>query len=298
MATTSGTAAAAAGGGGGDGEPFVEVDPSGRFGRYQELLGAGSTKKVYRAFDQQQGREVAWNQVCLRKFMDNNHTIQSLQNEVQLLKNIRNKNTISIVANWTDKEGCKLNFITDMCTSGNLREYRRKHSRVSIKAIKKWARQILRGLEYLHKCQPCIMHRDLNCSNIFICGYSGVVKIGDFGCAREVGGDVGPDHLAHSMVGTPEYMAPELFEENYTEAVDIYSFGMCLLELVTMEIPYTECKTFLQIYNSVTSGVKPKAMDKVRNLEVRAFIEKCLVKQSDRPSATELLRDAFFNGLD
>ncbi len=42
-------------------EPFVEVDPTGRFGRYNDLLGCGAVKKVYRAFDQEEGIEVAWN---------------------------------------------------------------------------------------------------------------------------------------------------------------------------------------------------------------------------------------------
>lgn len=40
--------------------------------------------------------------------------------------------------------------------------------------------------------------------------------------------------------GTPEFMAPELYEEKYDEKVDVYSFGMCLLELATMEYPYGE----------------------------------------------------------
>ncbi|KAL4583780.1 hypothetical protein LXL04_008363 [Taraxacum kok-saghyz] len=51
-----------------DREQFVEVDPSGRFGRYSDLLGAGAVKKVYRGFDQEEGRDVAWNQVKLRSF--------------------------------------------------------------------------------------------------------------------------------------------------------------------------------------------------------------------------------------
>jgi hypothetical protein len=44
-------------------ETFVEVDPTGRYGRYKDLLGTGAVKKVYKAFDQEQGIEVAWNQV-------------------------------------------------------------------------------------------------------------------------------------------------------------------------------------------------------------------------------------------
>ena len=51
--------------------------------------------------------------------------------------------------------------------------------------------------------------------------------------------------------GTPEFMAPELYEEEYTELVDVYSFGMCLLEMVTSEYPYSECSNAAQIYKKV-----------------------------------------------
>jgi len=48
-------------------------------------------------------------------------------------------------------------------------------------------------------------------------------------------------------------MAPELYEEEYNELVDIYAFGMCMLEMVTFEYPYNECKNPAQIYKKVTS---------------------------------------------
>ena len=48
-------------------------------------------------------------------------------------------------------------------------------------------------------------------------------------------------------------MAPEVYEEEYNELVDIYSFGMCVLEMVTFEYPYSECKHAAQIYKKVTS---------------------------------------------
>lgn len=48
-------------------------------------------------------------------------------------------------------------------------------------------------------------------------------------------------------------MAPELYEEEYNELVDVYAFGMCLLELVTFEYPYVECANAAQIYKKVTS---------------------------------------------
>lgn len=57
------------------------------------------------------------------------------------------------------------------------------HKNVDMKAIKNWARQILRGLCYLHSHNPPIIHRDLKCDNIFINGNNGEVKIGDLGLA-------------------------------------------------------------------------------------------------------------------
>lgn len=51
--------------------------------------------------------------------------------------------------------------------------------------------------------------------------------------------------------GTPEFMAPELYEEEYNELVDIYAFGMCVLEMVTFEYPYSECTNAAQIYKKV-----------------------------------------------
>lgn len=48
-------------------------------------------------------------------------------------------------------------------------------------------------------------------------------------------------------------MAPEMYEEQYDESVDVYAFGMCLLEMVTGEYPYTECQFPAQIYRKVTT---------------------------------------------
>ncbi|KAJ7960280.1 Protein kinase superfamily protein [Quillaja saponaria] len=251
-----------------DMEPFVEVDPSGRFGRYSDLLGTGAVKKVYRAFDQEEGIEVAWNRVRLRNFSEDPGV-------------------------WKDDERNTLNFITEVCTSGNLRDYRKKHRHVSIKALKKWSKQVLEGLEFLHTHDPCIIHRDLNCSNIFINGNIGQVKIGDLGLAAIVG----KSHVAHSIIGTPEYMAPELYEEDYTEMVDIYSFGMCLLEMATMEIPYSECDSVAKIYKKVTTGVRPQSLNKITDPEVKAFVEKCIGLPRARPSASDLLKDPFFSEL-
>jgi len=84
-----------------------------------------------------------------------------------------------------------------------------------------------------------IIHRDIKCDNIFINSNSGEIKIGDLGLST-------PMHNSynHSVLGTPEFMAPEFYDEkevHYGTPVDIYAFGMCVLEMITLETPYKEC---------------------------------------------------------
>ncbi|OVA05457.1 Protein kinase domain [Macleaya cordata] len=267
---------------------FVEVDPTGRYGRYNEILGKGASKTVYRAFDEFEGIEVAWNQVKLYDFLQSPEDLERLYCEIHLLKTLKHKNIMKFYTSWVDTSKRNINFVTEMFTSGTLRQYREKHKRVNIRAVKHWCRQILRGLLYLHSHDPPVIHRDLKCDNIFVNGNQGEVKIGDLGLAAILR----KSHSSH-CVGTPEFMAPEVYEEEYNELVDIYSFGMCILEMVTFEYPYSECTHPAQIYKKVISGKKPDSLYKVKDPEVRQFVEKCLAAASRRLPARELLKDPF-----
>lgn len=270
-------------------EDFVEKDPSGRYVRYNEFLGKGAFKTVYKGFDEDDGTEVAWCQVDIDDVLQSPEEVQrSLYSEVNLIKSLKHENIIKCYNSWVNDEKKTINIITELFTSGSLRQYRKKHKNVDLKAIKNWSRQILRGLHYLHTHNPPIIHRDLKCDNIFVNGYNGQIKIGDLGLAI-----VMQQPFARSCIGTPEFMAPELYDEEYNELVDIYSFGMCVLEMVTGEYPYSECTNPAQIFKKVTSGVKPAALSRVGDPQVKQFIEKCLVPASLRLSAEELLKDPF-----
>ncbi|KAA8526101.1 hypothetical protein F0562_007799 [Nyssa sinensis] len=269
---------------------IVEKSPNRRYIRYNEILGRGAFKTVYKGFDEVDGIEVAWNQVSLDDALQSPEHLERLYSEVHLLKSLKHENIIKSYSSWVDDENKTINMITELFTSGSLRQYRKKHKCVDMKAIKNWARQILRGLHYLHSHNPPIIHRDLKCDNIFVNGNNGEVKIGDLGLAT-----IMLQPTARSVIGTPEFMAPELYEEEYNELVDIYSFGMCMLELVTCEYPYNECKNQAQIYKKVTSGIKPAALGRVSNPQVKQFIEKCLVPASLRLHAAELLKDPFLS---
>ncbi|KAK7338088.1 hypothetical protein VNO77_18687 [Canavalia gladiata] len=271
-----------------DFEEVVEKDPTGRYLRYNEILGKGAFKTVYRGFDEVDGKEVAWNQVRIDELFQSIDDLTKLYSEVNLLKSLKHENIIKFFNSWVDDKKKTVNIITELFMSGNLRQYRKRHKYVDMKAIKGWARQILQGLVYLHSHQPPIIHRDLKCDNIFVNGNHGEVKIGDLGLAI-----VMQQPTARSVIGTPEFMAPELYEEEYNELVDVYSFGMCILEMVTFEYPYSECKNPAQIYKKVTSGIEPASLERVNDPQIKEFIKKCLVPASKRLSAKDLLKDPF-----
>ncbi|KAF9924722.1 Serine/threonine-protein kinase wnk4 [Linnemannia zychae] len=215
-----------------EGEAPLETDPSNRFQRLNEILGEGAYKTVYRAFDQEEGVEVAWNQLRIDHLTK--REAQNILSEIEILQSIRNDHIINFYASWSTKApngGERIVFITELMSSGTLKQYLKKTLKGALKpkVIKSWCRQILQGLVYLHTHNPPIIHRDLKCDNIFINGNNGQLKIGDLGLAVV-------RHRTHvsSVLGTPEFMAPELYDEKYDEKVDIYAFGMCVLEMASI----------------------------------------------------------------
>ncbi|KAG8370975.1 hypothetical protein BUALT_Bualt13G0039100 [Buddleja alternifolia] len=269
----------------------VEKSPCGNFSRSMKILGKGAFKIVYKGFDRASKRWIAWNQVCIdHKNLKSPTRQESLCSEAILLKSVNHRNIMKCYSYWVDDRNKKVNIITELFTSGSLRQYMKKLGFVDIQRMQNWGRQILQGLQYLHSQSPKIVHRDLKCDNIFVEVKDGeTIKIGDFGLAGTM--DSGP---LRDLVGTPEFLAAECYEEEYDELVDIYAFGMCLLEMASLEYPYSECIYQAQIYMRVSSGVKPIALGKVKDAKVIEIIEKCLSPAYLRPSAIELLNDPFF----
>lgn len=76
-------------------------------------------------------------------------------------------------------------------------------------------------------------------------------------------------------------MAPEMYDEHYDESVDVYAFGMCMLEMATSEYPYSECTGPAQIYKKVINGVRPQSMEKVDDPEMLEVIELCISNKKE-----------------
>ncbi|KAG5175072.1 kinase-like domain-containing protein [Tribonema minus] len=266
----------------------VESSPQGRYLRFEEKLGSGQYKDVYRAYDTSEGIEVAWNAVNITLLPREEK--KRIMNEVRLLQNLEHKNLVQFHGSWVNREKEQVIFVTEIVVNGSLKDFINKVEVIRWKVIKRWARQILRGLEYLHTRDIPIIHRDLKCDNIFINGHTGDIRIGDLGLSTS---STRTDKNM-SVLGTPEFMAPELYDEAYNEKVDIYAFGMCMLEMITKERPYSECTNAAQIYKRVTAGILPSALWRVQLRTAVDFIRECLdFDASLRPSAAELLQHRF-----
>ncbi|XP_029689096.1 serine/threonine-protein kinase WNK2 isoform X5 [Takifugu rubripes] len=268
----------------------VSTSPGGRFLKFDIELGRGSFKTVYKGLDTETWVEVAWCELQDRKLSKVER--QRFKEEAEMLKGLQHPNIVRFYDFWESPlKGKKcIVLVTELMTSGTLKTYLKRFKVMKPKVLRSWCRQILKGLHFLHTRTPPIIHRDLKCDNIFITGPTGSVKIGDLGLAT-----LKAASFAKSVIGTPEFMAPEMYEEHYDEAVDVYAFGMCMLEMATSEYPYSECQNAAQIYRKVTSGVKPASYNKVKDPEIKEIIGECICqKKEERYSIKDLLNHAFF----
>ncbi|XP_078101159.1 serine/threonine-protein kinase WNK4-like isoform X2 [Sander vitreus] len=266
----------------------VASSPDGRFLKFNIEIGRGSFKTVYRGLDTETTVEVAWCELqshCLSRTER-----QRFTEEVEMLKALQHPNIVRFYDSWKSELLRGFVLVTELMTSGTLKTYLRRFRQMKLKLLQRWSFQILKGLHFLHSRCPPIIHRDLKCDNVFITGPTASVKIGDLGLAT-----LKKASFAKSVIGTPEFMAPEMYEEKYDEAVDVYAFGMCILEMATSEYPYSECQNAAQIYRKVTNGVKPDSFFKVKVPELKEIIEGCIRTDSnERLTVQDLLHHQFF----
>ena len=140
---------------------MCKTDPTGRFARYVQCLGKGAYKEVFKAYDEEEGVEVAWNQLRVDHLQKRDAA--RILSEIKILQSLRNDSIINLYHAWGAKgpDGReRVFFITELMTSGTLKAYLKKtKGLIKPKVLKNWCRQILSGLHYLHTRDPPIIHR-------------------------------------------------------------------------------------------------------------------------------------------
>ncbi|KAL7675427.1 hypothetical protein ACOME3_001687 [Neoechinorhynchus agilis] len=163
--------------------------------------------------------------------------------------------------------------------------------RMTVEQIAAVCRSVLKALDYMHS--HGIVHRDIKSDSVLL-STSGKVKLSDFGFSTRLGGGTSALRRTRSLVGTPYWMSPEVINRiPYGTKVDIWSFGIMVIEMIDGEPPYFNETPFNAMkYISLFPSPAPSKCDCPQSL--LSFINKCLNKSPDvRSTAAGLLSDPF-----
>ncbi|KAF3779484.1 Serine/threonine-protein kinase [Nymphaea thermarum] len=246
-----------------------------------EQIGQGSCGSVYHAL--WYGSDVAVKVFAKQDYSE--EIIESFRQEVSLMKRLRHPNVLLFMGAVASPE--RLCIVTEFLPRGSLFRLLQK---VNVKLD--WRRRvhmaidIARGMNYLHHCNPPIVHRDLKSSNLLV-DRNWTVKVGDFGLSR-----LKHETYLSTMTGkgTPQWMAPEtLRNEPSDEKSDVYSYGVILWELATEKIPWENLNS-IQVIGAV--GFMDQRLELPNKLDPQwaSIIENCWQSNPQcRPTFQELL---------
>ncbi|KAJ9184426.1 hypothetical protein P3X46_004154 [Hevea brasiliensis] len=249
----------------------------------KERIGAGSFGTVHRA--DWHGSEVAV-KILMEQDFDAERFKEFLR-EVAIMKRLRHPNIVLFMGAVTQPPN--LSIVTEYLSRGSL--YRLLHKSGARELLDERRRlsmayDVAKGMNYLHKRNPPIVHRDLKSPNLLV-DKKYTVKVCDFGLSRLKANTF---LSSKSAAGTPEWMAPEVLrDEPSNEKSDIYSFGVILWELATLQQPWSNLNP-AQVVAAV--GFKGKRLEIPRDLnhQVANIIEACWANEPwKRPSFTTIM---------
>uniref|UniRef100_A0A674NKM8 Nuclear receptor-binding protein n=1 Tax=Takifugu rubripes TaxID=31033 RepID=A0A674NKM8_TAKRU len=273
-----------------DESEILEESPCGRWQKRKEEVNQRNVPGIddaYLAMDTEEGVEVVWNEVRFSAKRFEGIWCIYVKAVFDNLIHLEHANILKFHKYWADTKDnrARVIFITEYMSSGSLKQFLKKtkknHKTMNEKALKRWCTQILSALNYLHSCDPPIIHGNLTCDTIFI-QHNGLIKIGS----------VAPDTINNHVKTCYEeqknlhFYAPEYGDDNITTAVDIYSFGMCALEMALLEIHGNGESSY------VSQDAINNAIQLLEDPLQKELIQKCLESDpSVRPTARELLFD-------
>jgi serine/threonine protein kinase len=153
--------------------------------------------------------------------------VEHTKTERKVLGKVRHPFCCALFGAFQSQE--RLFFVLEYCSGGELFFHLQRRGRFTLKQATFWAAEIVLGLEHLHS--EGVAYRDLKPENILL-DSDGHIRLCDFGLAKM--GVADPEKGAHSMCGTPEYLAPEVLErKGHGYSVDWWGLGMVLYEMLT-----------------------------------------------------------------
>ncbi|CAI4228497.1 unnamed protein product [Auanema sp. JU1783] len=258
-----------------------------------KLLGKGATAEVFTALHLKSQKLLA---VKIMKHMSNNDP--TFRNEVEVMKRLDHQHLVKYIDHQYYPQTGESHLAMELCFD-NLATL--CEGPIAIKDIRTCTNSLLQAVVYLH--ERSIVHRDIKPANIYFDKLQ-QLKLGDFGVSISLRSNKTMQGEIMKFVGTPSFMAPEVVtyggrdekEEliGYGRAVDVWSVGCVLLNMITSEVPWKGYDSF-QLRYALGMGNLPN-MKKVVNEKEKDFLSKCLVSNPAlRKKAAELLKEDFVN---
>ncbi|NWQ89927.1 NEK5 kinase, partial [Burhinus bistriatus] len=253
-------------------------------------IGEGSFGKIFLAEGKVDNKQCVVKEISLTKMPVKEK--EASQKEVVLLAKMKHANIVTFYGSLQEKN--KLYIVMEYCDGGDLMKRINMQHGVLFDEdqILSWFVQISLGLKHIHDKK--ILHRDVKAQNIFLTNNGKVAKLGDFGIARQLNSTM---EFAHTCVGTPYYLSPEICENRpYNNKTDIWSLGCVLYELCALKHPF-EGNSLHQLVLKICRGyfhpVSPNYSCDLRILISQLF----KICPRDRPSINSILRKPFLQKL-
>lgn len=161
-----------------------------------------------------------------KEFVKNEDKVVQILTEKDIMS--KTSHPFIVTMHWAFQTSRKLHLVLDFCPGGELFFHLHNLGRFTEDQAKFYFAEILLGIDYLH--QNGIIYRDLKPENILL-DIDGHIRLTDFGLSKQ---NIGPGKMTFSFCGSPEYMSPEMLNnQGHTRAVDFYSLGALLYEMLT-----------------------------------------------------------------
>lgn len=248
----------------------------------EKVLGKGTYGCVYKAKRHSDGQSYAVKVVNLGAL--NHREIEDSVNEIRLMASFTSPFIIRFYEAFCDNR--RLCIVTEYSRLGDLSHLieRRKRKGRPFKEEDIWRFliQLIEGLRVLHAAG--VVHRDLKSANILIAAPD-LIKIADLGVSTVLH----TTQLARTQIGTPLYLAPEVWKRRpYDQRCDIWSLGVLLYEMMTFSFPFS-ARTTQELAQRVCLGkyTPPRGYSPELVSLVRRMLQ---VNPALRPSIGELLK--------